>query len=290
MIYEKISGFTDEINSNLEEQIAAAKNIGLDYICMRNVYGKNICEYLPDQVEEKILPILKQNNIRVSSIGSPLGKILADDSAAFDAQLLIAEQAAHTAHILNCRYIRIFSFYIPDGSVPENWTDTIVKKIQRYVDIFEKYGVTALHENEKEIYGDTAKRCKNLFESVNSQHFRGIFDFANFVQCQQNVREAYDILEEYIEYFHIKDAYYENGETEVCGKGDGEIENILKSAFDGGFRGFLTLEPHLAVFDGLASLERREVNEIIHKNKAKDGFEAFVMQYEALDMILKRLY
>lgn len=285
--YEKISGFTDEISSNLDRQVNAAKKLGLSHIAVRDVNGQNICEYLPEEVEEKIFPVLNQNNIMVSSIGSPLGKIMVDDEEAFRGQLRVAEQAACIAGILRCKYIRIFSFYIPEGDMPEKWEDMVISKIKKFVDIFEDHGITALHENEKEIFGDRAERCRSLFQKVDSKYFRGIFDFANFVQCHQKPGEAYEILKDDVDYFHIKDARYENGETEVCGKGDGEIEDILKIAFRDGFNGFLTLEPHLAVFDGLASLERREVSEIIRKNKAKDGWEAFLTQYKALNTILE---
>lgn len=289
MKYEKISGFTDEISSDLEKQVSTARELGLTYIAVRNINGRNICEYLPEEVEGRILPVLNQNNMRVSSIGSPLGKIRAADDEAFRGQLRMAEQAARIARILQCKYIRIFSFYIPEGDIPEKWGDVVAKKIKGYVDIFEGYGITALHENEKEIYGDSAERCAELFKRVNSKYFRGIFDFANFVQCRQRPGDAYEILKNDVDYFHIKDASYKSGETEICGRGDGEIEKILQIAFRHGFDGFLTLEPHLVVFDGLASLERREVSEIIRKNKAENGEEAFRAQYRALDTILKRI-
>ena len=47
MGYEKISGFTDEISSHLEQQLTGAEKAGISYLALRNIDGKNICSYTP---------------------------------------------------------------------------------------------------------------------------------------------------------------------------------------------------------------------------------------------------
>lgn len=286
MKYDKISGFSDEIAGSLKAQIQGVKETGISYISIRNVNGKNICEYTPEDVKQQILPLLIGSGIKVSSIGSPLGKIQVDDEKEFRRQIVQAHNIAHIARILDCNFVRVFSFYLPEGDTPEKWRTVVFDKLKKFVDIFGSYGITVLHENEKEIYGDTAERCRELFENMHSPFFKGIFDFANFVQCNEETWRAYQILKKYIAYFHIKDALFKNKETVVCGQGDGEIKRILKDAFESGYQGFLTLEPHLVLFDGLGSLERKEADEIVKKNKAGSGLEAFRMQYSGLENIL----
>lgn len=287
MNYEKISGFTDEIGSSLHAQIEGAKKAGMSYVCLRNVNGKNIAEYTLPEAQEQIIEPLLRAGIGVSSIGSPFGKIAADDEEGFARQMAQAKNMAEIAKALECRYIRMFSFYIPDGAAPEQWRTVIVEKLKQFVGLFAEYGITVLHENEKEIYGDTAKRCRELFEAVDSKYFRGIFDFANYVQCGEDVWQAYETVKEFTEYFHIKDALASNQETVLCGTGDGQIEKIVRDAFAHGYQGFLTLEPHLVQFDGLAALERRDVNEIVKEKKALSGLDAFLMQHKALEQILE---
>ena len=41
----KISGFSDEISSDLEQQILSVQQLGINYICLRGVEGKNIGEF-----------------------------------------------------------------------------------------------------------------------------------------------------------------------------------------------------------------------------------------------------
>lgn len=286
MRYDKISGFSDEIGSSLEAQIRGVKEIGICYISIRNVDGKNICEYTPEDVKRRMLPLLTANGVKVSSIGSPLGKIQVDDEEGFLRQIGQAHKIARIAGILGCDFVRVFSFYLPEGDAPGMWKAVVIDKLKKFVEIFENQGITVLHENEKEIYGDIPERCRELFEHVNSPFFKGIFDFANFVQCHEDAWRAYLLLKKYVAYFHIKDALSENGETVVCGRGDGEIERILRDAFESGYQGFLTLEPHLVQFDGLSLLERKEADEIVKENKAASGLEAFQMQYSGLENIL----
>lgn len=289
LYHKKISGFVDEISNHLDEQLLGAQKAGISYVCLRNINGKNICEYTPEEVRENILPLLKKYNLQVSSLGSPIGKILVNDEKAFLNQMEKAHQLGRIAQILECQFVRIFSFYIPKGDQPEIWKSTVLDKLSKFVEIFSQYGIVALHENEKEIYGDNAVRCLDLFENLNSPYFKGIFDFANFVQCNVNPWDAYNLLKKYISYYHIKDALKANGETVVCGKGDGEIKKILEDAFINDYEGFLTLEPHLVQFDGLSLLERKSADEIIKINKAKDGLDAFLMQNEAFTDILQSI-
>lgn len=87
--------------------------------------------------------------------------------------------------------------------------------------------------------------------------FRCTFDFANFVQCGQDTLEAYEMLEPYISYVHIKDALFENGSVVPAGEGDGQVAEILGRLEKKGFDGVLSLEPHLADFAGLKNLENQ---------------------------------
>ena len=76
----------------------------------------------------------------------------------------------------------------------------------------EAAGVIILHENEKDIYGDVASRCKDIFDNVKSPALRGVFDPANFVQCGQvTYPDAFELLKPHIVYMHIKDAFFEDG-------------------------------------------------------------------------------
>lgn len=284
-----VSGFSDEISSDFDTQLETVKNLGMEYISIRGVNEKNFSEYTIEEVKEYIKPKLDEYKVKVSSIGSPIGKVFIDDEEGFGKQISLLEKLCEMAKILDCKYIRMFSFYMPKDKNPEDYKDEVIKKLKIFTEIAEKHDIVLLHENEKDIYGDISSRCVTIFKEVGSEHFKGIFDFANFVQCMEDTRECYELLKEYIVYYHIKDAVKEDKENVVCGTGQGKIEEILTDAIKDGYKGFLTLEPHLVIFDSLKDLELEDVNNIIKKDKGLDGKSAYALQYNSLVNILKSI-
>ena len=284
-----VSGFSDEISSDFDTQLETVKSLGMNYISIRGVNDKNFSEYTIDEVNDYIKPKLDEYKVKVSSIGSPIGKIFIDDEEGFEKQISLLEKLCKMSNILECKYIRMFSFYIPKGKNPEDYKDIVIDKLKKFTEIAKKYDIVLLHENEKDIYGDISSRCLTIFEEVGSDHFKGIFDFANFVQCMEDTRECYELLKDHIVYYHIKDAVKEDKENVVCGTGQGKIEEILTDAIKNGYEGFLTLEPHLVIFDSLKDLELEDVNNIIKKDKGLDGKSAYALQYKSLINILKKI-
>ena len=274
-----LSGFADEINPQLDEQIRVLKKLGMHYVEMRGVNGKGLVEYPLDEVE-KIKEQLDENDIHLSSIGSPIGKIPITDG--FEEHFKLFCHTVNIAHVMEVPYIRMFSFFMPEGEDPEKYHDEVFRRVGRMADYAAKHNVILLHENEKEIYGDVADRCRKLMEEFYSDHFKAVFDFANFVQCHQDTKEAYEMLKPYIEYVHVKDAEWESGQVVPAGHGDGNVKEILKMLKESGYEGFLSLEPHLADFAGFSALE----NGKSEKKEKLTGEESFTLAHESLVKIL----
>lgn len=284
----KISGFSDEISSDFDEQLKVVKNLGMNYISLRSIDGKGIGDFTVEEIEESVLPRLQKSMIGVSSIGSPIGKIFVNDEEGFEKQKNILETICKICNLLNCKYIRIFSFYIPKGDNPDKYKDEVVSKLKEFSAIAEKYNVVLMHENEKDIYGDILRRCKEVLKEVRSPNFKAVFDFANFVQCGEDPQNCYDELKDQIAYIHIKDAVSTDKHNVIAGTGEGKIAQILAQAIENGYSGFLTLEPHLTPFDSLKDLELDGAEDFVEDTgiEGKDGYR---MQYEALLEILKNI-
>ena len=284
-----VSGFADEIDPQLDVQLQCVKELGMEYICLRAADGKGIADYTVEEFAESILPRLRSAGVKISSLGSPIGKIDIDDDAAYEKQLQQLDTLCRICSLADCKYIRMFSFWMVNKN-PDDWKDEVLKKLRGFADIAAKYGVILIHENEKDIYGDIGSRCKIILDELASPYFKAAFDFANFVQCGEDTMACWELLKEHVAYIHIKDAVAGKNENVVCGTGDGKIAEILKKAIrEDGYEGFLTLEPHLVLFATLQSLEVVDAAEVISENKAKDGAEGYAMQYNALCQILKAL-
>jgi sugar phosphate isomerase/epimerase len=284
-----ISGFSDEISSDFDTQLDVVSKLGMQYISLRGIDGKNIGDFTVEEIREKVQPRLRKAVIKVSSIGSPIGKVFINDEEGFAKQKRMLETLCQISQLLDCKYIRIFSFYIPKGENPDIYREDVVLKLKEYAAIAEKHNMILLHENEKDIFGDIGRRCHEILKAVASPYFKAIFDFANFVQCGEDTQTCYDLLEDEVIYIHIKDAVTTDSQNVVCGTGEGKIPEILSQAIRSGYKGFLTLEPHLVLFDSLKDLELEEATEIIKDNKGLDGAGGYKLQYDALIEILKKI-
>ncbi len=241
----KLSAFADEVSNDLDEQLSILKAEGVGNIELRSVWGKGVLKLTPDEVKQ-VGRVAQEAGVGFSAVGSPLGKFPL--SGEFQEQLDDTKRAVEYARILGAPYIRMFSFWIPKGEKAEDHRSQVLDWLSAMIAEAEPAGVVLAHENEKGIYGDTGERCLDLYESLKSPAFTGVFDFANFVQCgQRPYADCWPKLRPHVTYFHVKDARLEGGKVTPAGQGDGDVEAILAEAFAAGFDNFLTLEPHLSV-------------------------------------------
>ncbi len=274
----RISGFADEIAVDMDTQIALLKELGIGWVEFRSGDGKGVADYSLEEAKD-LRRKLDENGIRVSALGSPIGKIGIEED--FAPHLKLLEHLTELAGVLGTSYIRMFSFFIPVGKDPADYRDEVFGRTKAMVEMAKEKGVVLLHENEKGIYGDVAQRCLDLMQNFYGEHYRCTFDFANFVQCGQDVLAAYEMLKPYITYVHVKDAVMETGEVTPAGEGDGHVAEILRRLDGEGYKGFLSLEPHLVDFAGLKNLEKDA-----KERKRSDGEQAFSQAYHALRKIL----
>lgn len=277
-----LSGFADEIDDNLSEQIRVLKKLGMNHVEMRGVNGKGLVTYAMDEVKE-IKKQLDAEGIRLSSVGSPIGKIKITD--AFEEHMELYKHTVEIAHTMECPYIRMFSFYMPKGTTDfDQYRGEVMNRLGQFVDYAKSNDIILLHENEKDIYGDVASRCLEIQKEFYGDHFKAVFDFANFVQCKQDTLEAYEMMKPYVEYIHIKDALWSDASVVPPGMGDGQLETILGKFKADGYKGFLSLEPHLSDFGGFAALEMNA-----SQKEKLNGEEAFTLAHDSLMKIIERL-
>ena len=280
MSYNKISGFSDEIAGDVKTQFEVLNKLGISYFEPRNVNGKNISTLNDDEVNE-VKAAMEKYNIKVSSIGSPIGKIKVTDD--FDEHFETFKRTVKTAKMLDAKYMRVFSFYHDGGEWTKEERAEVISRLKKMIEYAKEENIVLLHENEKDIYGDTCERCLDLMKELYCDNFKAVFDPANFVQSGQETKSTFETLKPYIEYMHIKDALKDD--TVVpSGMGEGNVKYILKNLFDNGYDGFLSLEPHLGIFPGSAALLDDKL-----KSLPEGGEGTFTLAYNALVEILDEI-
>ena len=243
----KLAAFADEAGSSIGEQISAMKENDVAYLEIRGVNGENISDLTIEKARD-IRRQLEDSGISVWSLGSPYGKIgIGED---FAPHLDKFKHGLELADILGAKHIRLFSFYVPQESA-EKYKEEVMSRLDKFISAAKGSGIILCHENEKGIYGDNALRCAEIHKEFSE--LKAVFDPANFIQCGQDTKAAWELLGPYVEYMHIKDARAD-GTVVPAGKGEGNIPYLLSQYK----RAILTIEPHLAVFEGFDELETGE--------------------------------
>jgi sugar phosphate isomerase/epimerase len=273
----RISAFADEISADLDEQIAVLRGEGIGHLDLRGVWGTNVLDLSDAQVAQ-IRQALSAAGIWVSAIGSPIGKVPIDGD--FDQHVHHFERAITLARSFETPYIRIFSFYPPtgaEGANPAEWRDEVLRRLRELTARARAANVTLLHENEKDIYGDTIERCVDLLRSIDDPHFAAILDPANFIQCGQvPYPDGYEAVAPWLRYMHVKDALWD-GTVTVAGEGAGTWPALLVRLREAGYDGFFSLEPHLAEagrFSGFSGPDRfRQASQALQNLLRAMGWE-----------------
>lgn len=278
-----LSAFADESSPILDEQIKALQEEGISLIELRGVDGKNVSALTIEEAAN-VKDKLDAAGIRLSALGSPYGK--ANLSVVFDEHLALFKHGLELCKVLDCKRIRMFSFYPAEGATAEETRAEVLRRLEIMLTLAEEAGVQLVHENEKGIYGEDTARNADLLNHF-GERLGFAFDPANFVQCEVNTLEAYEQLHDRITYMHIKDALLADGAVVSAGNGDGHVAEILRrlnAEREGEV--ILTVEPHLTVFAGLQNLQDEELK---HHESYPDSRTAFHAAVTALKGILEKI-
>lgn len=272
-----LSAFADEYADDLKAQCEALNDFGIEYIELRGVNGKNVSVLTEGEVKEA-KKILDDFDIKVSSIGSPLGKI--DINGDLNGHYETAKRIYETANILVTKKVRVFSFYSKETPF-DKCKSEIYAGLEKLVDLSDDTGLTLCHENEALIYGESPEKCLEIAEYFGGR-IKCVFDMGNFVLDGYEPMAAYKLLSDHIEYFHIKDALYA-GAIVPAGRGEARIKEILDDYKGNGRKDtFITLEPHLQTFSGLNALVGKSFDNPYKYDNQKAAFTDAVEKLKGL--------
>ena len=277
------SGFADEISESFDEQLSALKKLNINMIELRGVDGKSFVS-LSDEELSVVKLKLADANIKISALGSPIGKFTLGGN--FEEHLILFERVMDIGDFLGCKVIRMFSFYPREGSSYSEFENEVFEKIEVLLHRAEKRGFTLCHENEKDIYGDSQENVLKLLKRFNGR-LKAVLDCGNFVFSGFSAENAFTNLAPYIKYMHIKDCD-ESGTIVPVLQGNAFIDKALIDAnnfIDDDF--IITLEPHLMMFTGLSNLSK--LDDIKHKYVFKDSIEPFELTYNTVKNIIDNL-
>lgn len=241
-----LSAFGDEIAEDVDEQLRVLHDLDIGYLELRSAWGTNVLE-LTDAEVGRLIERCEAHSIRVSCIGSPIGKSPIDGS--IERVVDDFERITDIAKMVGTDRVRVFSFYPESDGLQAERVDESISRLSAMSKVAAERGAVLLLENEGGLVGDTPERCHMIVEGVDSPNLRYVWDTGNYPQAgvEHSVDRGWPLLAGYTECVQVKDTRISDGTITVAGEGDGQVRELLHKLRDAEYVGFLALEPHLLI-------------------------------------------
>jgi sugar phosphate isomerase/epimerase len=242
------SGLGDEASRVLKRQIEAHRLLGWSHIEIRNIEGRNLTD-LSDEAFEAAAREIKEGGLQVSCFSAQLANWARPINSDFERDLAEMGRAVPRMERLGTPFIRCMSY--PNAQPPWDdgaWRNEAVRRLKVLARLAEDAGVTLVHENCSGWGGQGPRQTLDLLADVGSPHLKLVFDTGNPVAYGQDAWEYYRAVRDHVVYVHIKDYVIEPGGKERAvfpGEGKGAVRQVIADLLDRGYRGGLSIEPHI---------------------------------------------
>jgi sugar phosphate isomerase/epimerase len=254
-----LTGFADEAANDIGGQIKATKELGWSNIESRGVNGKNIHD-ISDAEFDAVCEALAAAGVKINCFGSAIanwGKQITDP---FESSLAETRRAIPRMQRLGTKLVRIMSFAVLKDRGPEDqMEEERFRRVRELVKMFSDAGILAVHENCMNYGGMGWTYTKKLIDNVPG--LKLVYDTGNPVFTddrskpapypKQSSWEFYSKVREHVAYVHIKDGTWEAATQKITytfpGEGNGDVKKIVKDLIKNGYKGGISMEPHLAV-------------------------------------------
>ena len=244
---DQFCGIGDEAAPDITNQIKTHQQLGWNKLELRSI--DNIPLFLFSDLEmELIYKQIVQSNITIPIIDSTIGNWDKTISQSFQKDLKELKVLIKIAKKFNSNYIRIMS-YPNDNLSDKDWESEVIKRICSMAKIAYNEGVVLLHENCHGWAASDPFKALHLVDVTNGKGFGLLFDTGNPIVHNYNCLNYCKKILDHIKHVHIKDAVLsKNSKNEIFtfpGEGDAPILECLKLLSDNGYKGLISIEPHL---------------------------------------------
>ena len=244
----KFSGISDEAGQSIEVQIKAHKELGWDYMELRNVDGENLT-MMGDEKFEEVYRKVSESGLKVSCFSSCIANWATRISGDFQKDVDELKRAIPRMKKFNTKFIRVMSWPNDDKNPwpEEKWAEEVIRRMKELAKIAEDGEVILAHENCSGWGGLSPENSLRLFNEVNSPAFVLLFDTGNVIaHTDIDTWDFYIKIKSYIKYVHIKDYKADKSGATFPGEGASKVKEILTDLKNSGYDGFVSIEPHIA--------------------------------------------
>ncbi|MEM7699127.1 MAG: sugar phosphate isomerase/epimerase family protein [Verrucomicrobiota bacterium] len=252
------AGFADEAEKSLDGQIETLRKAGWSAIELRLIDGKNIVDQ-SDEEWASTRDQLAEAGIEIVGFGGQIGNWARPITHDFQVDRDELQRVAPRMREVGCQFLRVMSYPQPAENPIERseWKAEVIRRLGELAKIAEDEGVILDHENCSG-YGETAEGFLELAESIDSPAFKLVMDTGNNSLHANDVMATwayYEACREHVVHVHIKSAKPnpKGGDHITCFPSEDPVqERILRDLAASGYRGWLSIEPHImaAIHEG----------------------------------------
>ena len=256
-----LTGISDEAGALIDTQIRATQALGWTCLEARSVevpgFPKANLHDLPEAAFEAVLERLTAAGVGVCCFGSTILNWAKTVETPFEVTLAEVRRAIPRMQRLGTRFVRIMSLKPADeaDAIPE----VVIERVRAVTAMFLDAGLQPVHENCMNHGGMSARHALELLERVPGLQW--VFDTANPIfnpdrsqprpWPRQDPWAFWTQVRDVTAHIHVKDARWNAARNDADyhwpGEGDGRVRDILTDALRRGYRGGISIEPHMAV-------------------------------------------
>jgi sugar phosphate isomerase/epimerase len=254
-------GIGDEAGSSIDTQIAATKELGWRHLEMRGVevpgFPKANFHDIPDKAFEACVEKIQAAGLSVYCFGSTIMNWAKTVETPWETTLGEVKRCLPRMQRVGAKFVRIMSF--KPGDNDEKIPPIVFERVGEVVRMFLDAGLTPVHENCMNYGGMSWPHALQLLEKAPG--LKWVFDTANPVFNPDRARpkpwprqdpwEFWTHVRDHVVHIHIKDATWNPAKNDADynwpGEGQGRVRDILRDAFARGYKGGISIEPHMVV-------------------------------------------
>ncbi len=281
---KRLGGFADEAADSIEGQVEVLKCLGWSQIELRTVNKKQIAD-LSEKEFDHTLEVLNDGKINVMSLGSNIANWGQSILSPFEETKELVAKTLPRAVALKAEYVRIMSYSILTDDrkriLDNQFEEERFKRLNYIVSSFLDKGIVPLHENCFTYGGLSYEHTLKLLDNVKA--LKLVFDTGNppidvdarsgYPYRYQNSFEFYSNVKQFIAHVHIKDSYIDKASNECYtypGEGKGDVLQIVNDLEESGYKGYYSMEPHMALVFHNSAIKHSEderINNFIEYGK-----------------------
>jgi sugar phosphate isomerase/epimerase len=213
---------SDEISQDFEHAIKVIKELGAEYVEVRNIWNKNITQ-LSDSEFSEMVSIVNRYGLRISNLDSFVFKIYLNDEKGYNQHLRTLRRVIELTKKLDINFTRIFTFWY-EGEL-KYYINKIMDRFYNAIEIAESEGVILAVENEHSCMVGNAKDLRFFLDSVRTKWIKVLWDPGNaFVARETPYPYGYELIKDEIIHVHVKDAMVRDGNFVWMPIGKGMID------------------------------------------------------------------